>query len=139
MSLAVTEGVTVDVAPSAVAGAGSLADAGAACQWIPDGSGFREPIPGAVQLSCTDTPVPDDSGVRIRTSLDIPGNYWCVVSTLFPVGIVYWSRSDGVMSGPGDIRLLWESRSLLCTTAALEGIMCPSQAREVSFSSGDAR
>ena len=33
-------------------------------------------------------------------------------------GIVYWSRSAGVMSGPGDILLLLESRALSCATAA---------------------
>ena len=39
-------------------------------------------------------------------------------NTSFPMGIVYWCRSAGVMSGPGDIRLLWESRALSCATVA---------------------
>ena len=33
------------------------------------------------------------------------------------MAIVYWSRSNGVMSGPGDIRLPWESRALSFATS----------------------
>ena len=73
----IAEGVTVEVAPSAVAGVASLTDAGVASPAdlagvvtvgvasLADGKpevplyGFRELIPGAVQFSCTDTPMPD--------------------------------------------------------------------------------
>ena len=58
-------------------------------------------------------------------------------NTSFPVGIVYWSGSAGVMSGPGDIRLLWESRAFSCTTAT-SGVGGGGGWDQVQFSSGDA-
>ena len=58
----------------------------------------------------------------------LPACYICTCVALehfVSRGIVYWSRSAGVMSGSGDIRLLWESRALSCTTAASGEITCP--------------